>query len=137
MCFACVRVRVSLRETMDASVVAIGRSAKEDVAEHTARLLRLVHAGCEYRRCGAATIGLLGVAAGWVKAYHEKSLNLWDCAAGIALIRAAGGSVIHGDLTDHMKEPHEVYATNGLNPDLVNLLISAETSRQVLKDPAG
>ncbi|MDA0989263.1 MAG: inositol monophosphatase [Verrucomicrobia bacterium] len=118
------QLQVSSREGLANCVVAIGRSAREENADYAARLQRLLQAGCEYRRCGAATIGLLGVAAGWLEAYHEYSLNLWDCAAAIALIRAAGGMVCHGSLERHLTQRNEVYATNGQNADLLALLIS-------------
>ena len=38
-----------------------------------------------------ARSGLADVAAGRVEAYCELHINAWDCAAGIVLVREAGG----------------------------------------------
>src|SRR5262249_1401013 len=43
------------------------------------------------RRFGAAALDLAWVAAGRLDAYWERSLSPWDMAAGIALVREAGG----------------------------------------------
>ena len=45
------------------------------------------------RRFGAAALDLAWVAAGRLDAYWERSLSPWDMAAGIALVREAGGFV--------------------------------------------
>lgn len=45
------------------------------------------------RLLGSAALSLAYVAAGRADAYEEKDIKLWDVAAGIALLRAAGGSV--------------------------------------------
>lgn len=43
------------------------------------------------RRLGSAAIDLAYVAAGRYSGYYERYLNLWDIAAGILLVREAGG----------------------------------------------
>src|SRR5258707_4520496 len=45
------------------------------------------------RRFGAAALDLAWVAAGRLDAYWERNLSPWDMAAGILLVRQAGGSV--------------------------------------------
>jgi len=45
------------------------------------------------RRAGAAALDLAYVAAGWLDGYWEDRLKPWDCAAGILLVREAGGRV--------------------------------------------
>ncbi|HRK23828.1 MAG TPA: inositol monophosphatase family protein [Beijerinckiaceae bacterium] len=50
-----------------------------------------------HRRMGAAALDLAGVAAGQYEAFYERGLNSWDIAAGIVLVREAGGFV--SDLT--------------------------------------
>ncbi len=46
------------------------------------------------RMIGSAALALAYVAAGRADVYMEKAVNLWDLAAGAALIEAAGGHVI-------------------------------------------
>jgi myo-inositol-1(or 4)-monophosphatase len=49
------------------------------------------------RRQGAAALDLAYVACGRVDAYWERHLNSWDIAAGIILVREAGGFVSSAD----------------------------------------
>jgi myo-inositol-1(or 4)-monophosphatase len=48
-------------------------------------------AGCEYLRLGSGALGLAFTAAGRVDAYWERHMNSWDAAAGLILVREAGG----------------------------------------------
>ena len=45
------------------------------------------------RRCGSAAIDLCYTAAGRFDAFWEFGLSRWDIAAGIAIVRSAGGAV--------------------------------------------
>ena len=49
------------------------------------------------RRCGAAALDLAGVAAGRYDGFWERGVNAWDVAAGILLVREAGGIVTEPD----------------------------------------
>jgi len=44
-----------------------------------------------YRRSGCAALDMAYVAAGRYDGYFQKDLNLWDIAAGIVLVKEAGG----------------------------------------------
>lgn len=50
-------------------------------------------AGSSMRRCGAASIDLCWVAQGVLDGYWEMNLSPWDMAAGIVIVREAGGLV--------------------------------------------
>jgi myo-inositol-1(or 4)-monophosphatase len=45
------------------------------------------------RMVGSAALALAYVAAGIYDVYYEESINLWDVAAGLALVQAAGGAI--------------------------------------------
>jgi len=45
------------------------------------------------RMLGSAALALAYVASGRADAYYEESIKLWDIAAGLALVEAAGGHV--------------------------------------------
>ena len=45
------------------------------------------------RRMGSAALDLAYVAAGKLDAFWERNLNLWDMAAGVLLVREAGGII--------------------------------------------
>ncbi|MEM9669253.1 MAG: inositol monophosphatase [Pseudomonadota bacterium] len=67
------------------------------------------------RMLGTSTIAAAYVAAGRVDRYAETGARLWDVAAGLAIVRAAGGRAIIGDgpldgarsiLIDNGRLPH-------------------------------
>lgn len=47
------------------------------------------------RMIGSAALSLAYVASGKFDIYEEESIRLWDVAAGLAIVRAAGGSIEH------------------------------------------
>ncbi|WP_372573037.1 inositol monophosphatase family protein [Ruegeria jejuensis] len=106
------QISVSDRVDFDQSMVVLGYSQRVGLSDHLDRIGRLLESGCEYRRQGAATIGLMSVASGRVEAYYEPSLNVWDAAAGLVLVRAAGGVVEHPDLSRFLLAPGMVLAAN-------------------------
>ena len=52
-----------------------------------------------YRRSGCAALDIAYVASGRLDGYFQNNLNLWDIAAGIVLIKEAGGVINDIDLT--------------------------------------
>jgi myo-inositol-1(or 4)-monophosphatase len=66
------------------------------------------------RLLGSAALSLAYVAAGRGDAYFERDIRIWDVAAGLALVRAAGGAFVSTPSTvDHALS---VYAHNGACP---------------------
>ena len=65
------------------------------------------------RRAGAAAMDLCYTAAGRVDAYWEFNLNPWDTAAGVLMVREAGGSVTSFDGSPFKLESKEILASNG------------------------
>lgn len=55
-------------------------------------LLQILTEGGMYVRNGSGALSLAQVAAGRLLAYYEPHMNCWDCAAGMLLVREAGGS---------------------------------------------
>ncbi|MBU2935142.1 MULTISPECIES: inositol monophosphatase family protein [Pacificibacter] len=108
--------------TATEALIAVGWSPRTAFKDHAAFLAQIVAQGGEYRRSGAATIGLIGVASGWVDAYVERELNLWDAAAGIAIIRAAGGVVEAPDFTPDLKTPAPFLAIARADHELAPIL---------------
>ncbi len=66
---------------------------REGVAPYIAVLPSLMEATAGLRRAGAAALDLCDVACGRFDAFWEYSLAPWDIAAGILMIREAGGVV--------------------------------------------
>lgn len=93
------RLRVSTRSDLDFALFATGlpfkgRPGREQALKETDCILANT-AGI--RRYGSAALDLAYVAAGRFDAYWERGLNSWDVAAGIVLVREAGGIVTEID----------------------------------------
>lgn len=55
------------------------------------KFIREIQTYKKIRLLGSAALSLAFVACGKADAYHEDSIALWDVAAGLALVKAAGG----------------------------------------------
>lgn len=89
------RLRVSGRRNMHEAVFATGVpfGIKKTLPATLADLARLMPACAGVRRWGAASLDLAYVAAGRYDGYWERELKPWDIAAGILLVKEAGGIV--------------------------------------------
>ena len=89
------RLRVSGRRSMNEGVFATGIpfGLKRTMPETLGDLARLMPLCAGMRRWGAASLDLAYVAAGRFDGYWERELNAWDIAAGLLLVREAGGMV--------------------------------------------
>ncbi|MGV6887954.1 inositol monophosphatase family protein [Rhodophyticola sp. SM2404] len=89
------RIRVSGRNRMIESVFATGLpfGGKKYLPAALRDLGQLLPMTAGVRRWGAASLDLAYVAAGRYEGYWEYDLNAWDIAAGIILVREAGGFV--------------------------------------------
>lgn len=94
------RLRVAGRAEMSQSLIGCGVPHLGKAAAHPkfkAELAAVMTEAVNVRRMGAASLDLAYVAAGRLDAFWERGLNSWDIAAGILLIREAGGYVSDAD----------------------------------------
>ena len=89
------RIRVSGRRHMHEAIFATGVpfGAKKTLPATMKDLAKLMPACAGVRRWGAAALDLAYVAAGRYDGYWERELNAWDIAAGVLLVKEAGGMV--------------------------------------------
>jgi myo-inositol-1(or 4)-monophosphatase len=89
------RLRVSGRRHLHEAVFATGVpfGAKKTMPAMVGDLARLMPACAGMRRWGAASLDLAYVAAGRFDGYWERELQPWDIAAGIVIVKEAGGLV--------------------------------------------
>ncbi len=89
------RLRVAGRKRLADAVVAcaLPHPGRGDVLLSRGEHIAVQGKVAGLRRFGAAALDLAWVAAGRLDAYWERSLSPWDMAAGIALVREAGGFV--------------------------------------------
>jgi myo-inositol-1(or 4)-monophosphatase len=74
------------------------------------------------RRLGSAALDLCYVAVGRLDGYYERGVKAWDIAAGVLILREAGGKVTDYSGHELDLERGEVVASNGpLHPDLVSV----------------
>lgn len=87
------RIRVSGRRSMAEALLATGIpfGTKKTLPATMRDLARLMPATAGVRRWGAAALDLAYVAAGRFDGFWERELHPWDMAAGILLVREAGG----------------------------------------------
>ncbi len=65
------------------------------------------------RRIGSAALDLCYVAQGSFAGFYEYGLNEWDVAAGICIVREAGGMISDFSGGDDMVDKKNILATNG------------------------
>jgi myo-inositol-1(or 4)-monophosphatase len=65
------------------------------------------------RRVGSAAVDLAYTACGRFDAFYEYNLNPWDVAAGVLIVRQAGGQVVNFNGGDEVLQSRELLATNG------------------------
>jgi myo-inositol-1(or 4)-monophosphatase len=89
------RLRVSARRHLAEALIATGIpfGGRGDQPAYLATLVRVAAATSGVRRVGAAALDLAYVAAGRYDGYWEMGLSPWDIAAGLLLVREAGGFV--------------------------------------------
>ncbi len=101
------RLRVSTRKQMGEALFACGLPFKGvgKADDYAAILKNLMPQVAGIRRFGAATLDLAWVAAGRFDGYFENDRMPWDLAAGLLLVREAGGFVTdyHGKPASHSK----------------------------------
>ena len=89
------RLRVSARHKMIECIFATGLpfGGRADLPETLKDLARVLPACAGVRRFGSAALDLAYVAAGRYDGFWERRLNSWDMAAGLVIVREAGGFV--------------------------------------------
>ena len=65
------------------------------------------------RRMGSAAVDLANTACGRFEAFYEYNLNSWDVAAGIVIVKQAGGEVVNFSGGSEVLDTRELLATNG------------------------
>jgi myo-inositol-1(or 4)-monophosphatase len=122
------RLRVAARQRLADAIVACGLPhygrgdlalARNEIAAAQAHFAGL-------RRYGAATLDLAWVAAGRLDVYWERDLSPWDMAAGILLVREAGGYVSDIDGKEAIFAKANIVAGNEtMHRELLRLLKEA------------
>ena len=119
------RLRISARKKLDQSLIGTGgASIKRNSQEYYDQHQKISpHVAC-MRQTGSAALDLAYVAAGRFDGFFDAHLKPWDLAAGIVLIKEAGGYVTDYEAQDHMMTKGEILAaTVALYDPLKKLLL--------------
>ena len=124
------RLRVSQRREMKDAVFATGIpfGAVPRKAEFTRILDRLMPQVAGVRRFGAAALDLAWVAAGRYDGFWELNLHPWDIAAGLVMVKEAGGFATNPEGEDPYPSGNVICGNPHLQPklrDVVNAGIAA------------
>jgi myo-inositol-1(or 4)-monophosphatase len=85
-------VRVSQRANMGDAIIAMGFSkSSQNLEKSLPHLNRLSRRALKVRVMGSAALELAYVASGRLDAYVERTINLWDIAAGALMVECSGG----------------------------------------------
>ena len=98
------RIRVSKRNQINECLFATGGVTEKEIK-------------LSFRKSGSAALDMAYVASGRYDGYFQKNLNLWDIAAGIILIKEAGGMINEIDL-NQLKNIKVITS----NPDIITKL---------------
>jgi myo-inositol-1(or 4)-monophosphatase len=108
------RLRVSGRRVLNEAVFATGIPfmGHGDTAAYSAVLSTIMPKVAGVRRFGSASLDLAWLAAGRYDGFWEAGLQKWDIAAGLLLVREAGGLVTDYRGGQGMMETGDVIAGN-------------------------
>jgi myo-inositol-1(or 4)-monophosphatase len=122
------RLRVAARKRLSEAVFACGlpHLGRGDLSQFRNEFAVVQEKVAGLRRFGAATLDLGWVAAGRLDAYWERNLSPWDIAAGLIIVREAGGIASDLDGGDDMFTKREIAAGNEtMQRELVALIRQA------------
>ena len=117
------KLRVAARRHLNEAVIATGTPwhgiPGETHANFAREIAAMTPATAGIRRYGSAALDLAWVAAGRFDGFWERGLKPWDIAAGIVLVREAGGMATETN-DGNLLETGDILAGN---PDLHPLLL--------------
>ena len=108
--------------------VCVGFSYRRPIVEHVRALDSLLSDGCEYLRLGSGALGLAYTAAGRFDGYWERHMNAWDAAAGLILVREAGGWTNDFEAEAHLAAGCEIFAATPALADALKGLVAFGSS---------
>ncbi len=132
------RLRVAARTELSTSVIGTGipHSGRPEHDLFLEELRAVMAASAGVRRMGAASLDLAWTAAGRLDGFWERNLRPWDLAAGIVILREAGGYVSDAEGKDGILEKGNIVAGNeAIHRHLLKLLKTAGAHRDIAATP--
>ena len=120
------RIRVSKKKKLKNSLIGTGgpRSSskiKSEIFKEFIKVSKVVD--IPIRKYGSASLNLANVACGRFDGYWERELKYWDIAAGIIIVKEAGGFIDFLKSEDNGRKKMNLIASNSLiHDELINTL---------------
>jgi myo-inositol-1(or 4)-monophosphatase len=120
------RLHVSARAPLQNTLLGTGfpYDCASDPDNNFAHFICFQKAARGIRRAGAAALDLAYVAAGRLDGFWELKLKPWDVAAGVLMVREAGGTVSTYDGSPYGIYTNRIVASNGLIHDEMTALLA-------------
>ncbi|MGB0430554.1 MAG: inositol monophosphatase family protein [Bacteroidia bacterium] len=108
-------LKVSDKKAITDALIATGFSVKDNsrLKQNLQLLQIIIEQTRGVRRLGSAALDLCYVAKGVFDAYYESNLSAWDVAAGILIVKNAGGQISDYKNGSEFLFGNEILATNG------------------------
>ena len=111
------RIRVSKKKNLKNSIIGTGgpksnSKIKNEIFDEFLSVSKNVD--IPLRRFGSASLDLANVACGRFDGFWQRELNYWDIAAGIVIIKEAGGFVDYLDNDPNNNKKYSLIASNSL-----------------------
>lgn len=108
-------IHVSKNATVSTSLIATGFPYYDfsKQAQYIELFTELMKSSHGLRRIGSAAVDLVYTACGRFDAFYEYNLNAWDVAAGIVIVKQAGGDIVNFKGGSEVLEARELLASNG------------------------
>ena len=120
------RMRVSSRSKLKDCIIFTGGPKRESkdrdlsLKEYTSFSSKVL---IPIRKLGSASLDMAYVAAGRCDGFWQRNLNYWDIAAGVVLVKEAGGFVTDLKGNNEYVENKTILATNSkINEEMVEIL---------------
>ena len=120
------RLRVSNKKKLDQSLIVSGgpkhmSKKKDQIFSEFIKISKKVFA--PIRKCGSAALDMAYVASGRFDGYWQRELNYWDIAAGIIIVKEAGGFIDFFEEDTVIPLKKNVLATNSnIHKELKDLI---------------
>jgi myo-inositol-1(or 4)-monophosphatase len=109
-------IHVSKNTTVSTSLIATGFPYYDFTkqAQYIELFTELMKSSHGLRRIGSAAVDLVYTACGRFDAFYEYNLNAWDVAAGIVIVKQAGGDIVNFKGGSEVLDARELLASNGI-----------------------
>ena len=127
------RIRVSERKDLNGAMLGTGfpPRERERAPAHLECVRELLRSAEDIRRTGSAALDLAYVACGRSDGFFEAGLKPWDIAAGVLLVREAGGRVC--DFKGAQTAPMDSRGIHGRQVVAGNQKLSAELQKLIVQ----